>query len=61
MILKQHPGFQRVASGIAQQKNSNTGRPYGPTVAAAILAERTRQASPSAHRSNPRLNRVKGK
>jgi hypothetical protein len=58
---KPHPGFKAVAKSIAAQINPTTGKPYGPDIADRILAARSRNASPAAHRANPRLNRVKGK
>lgn len=48
-----HPGFQKVASMIAQK----SGVPMQN--AGAILASRTRDASKAAKKKNPRLNRVK--
>jgi hypothetical protein len=48
-----HPGFKAVQSKIASQG-------YGMKRAGAILASRTRSASPAAKKANPRLNRVKG-
>ena len=53
-----HPGFQAVQSDIADEDNPNTGKPYGPKVAGAILASRSRGASAAAKRANPRLKRV---
>ena len=52
---KAHPGFKKVASGIARRE--------GVSKAAAnrILAASTRKASAKAKRANPRLKRVKGK
>lgn len=55
-----HPGFKAVASGIAKKTNPRTGKPYGPKVAGAILASKTRGASSAAKKANPRLKRVKG-
>lgn len=51
---KKHPGFKAVAKKIQQQG-------YNPDVAAAILAQKTRKASPKAKRKNPLLRKVKGK
>lgn len=48
-----HPGFKAV-----QQKIEGEG--YSPAAAGAILASKTRSASPAAKKRNPRLNRVKG-
>lgn len=50
---KAHPGFKSVQKDIASQG-------YGMKRAGAILAARTRKASPAAKKANPRLNRVKG-
>ena len=48
-----HPGFKAVEAKIGQNpKIRNPG---------AVLAAASRNASPAAHKSNPRLNRVKGK
>jgi hypothetical protein len=49
-----HPGFKKVASGIAKKEGIPVDRAKG------ILAAATRKASPAAKKSNPRLNRVKG-
>lgn len=49
-----HPGFKAVQSKIASQYGGNMKK------AGAILASRTRKASPAAKKANPRLNRVKG-
>jgi hypothetical protein len=51
---KVHPGFKAVQGKIESEG-------YSPKVAAAILASKTRNASASAHKANPHLNRVKGK
>lgn len=48
-----HPGFEAVAAAIAVQQGIPIAR------ARAILAARTRKASPAAKRRNPRLRRVK--
>lgn len=50
---KKHPGFKKVAAGIAKKQGISKER------ASAILAARTRAASPAAKRKNPRLKRVK--
>jgi len=49
---KAHPGFKAVAAKIAREP--------GIRDAGAVLASRTRAASPAAKRANPRLKRVKG-
>lgn len=49
---KAHPGFKAVASGIAARQGIPVAR------ADAILASRTRGASPAAKAANPRLRRV---
>lgn len=51
--MKQHPGFQKVAQGIAKRQGISQER------ASAILAASTRKASPAAKKANPRLRRVK--
>ena len=51
---KKHPGFKAVASKIATKEGVSS------KAAAAILAARTRSASPAARKANPHLNRVKG-
>jgi len=56
---KAHPGFAAVQSKIAKQKGPG-GKPLGAARAGAILASKTRAASPSAKKANPRLKRVKG-
>ena len=48
-----HPGFRAVQAKIAKSG-------YGIKAAGAILASRTRKASPAAKKKNPRLKRVKG-
>jgi hypothetical protein len=55
MKSKSHPGFKSVAAGIAKRGG------YSKQRASAILAARTRKASPAAKRANPRLKRVKGR
>jgi uncharacterized protein YoaH (UPF0181 family) len=52
---KAHPGFEAVAKSIAEEEGVSQER------ARAILAARTRKASPAAKRANPRLRRVKGR
>ena len=47
-----HPGFKAVAAKIARQPGIHN--------AGAVLAARTRAASPAAKKTNPRLKRVKG-
>jgi len=49
-----HPGFKRVASGIAKREGISRDR------AGAILASASRNASAKAKKRNPRLRRVKG-
>ena len=49
-----HPGFKAVQGSIARRMGVSKER------AGAILASRTRKASPAAKRRNPRLKRVKG-
>ena len=48
-----HPGFKAVQSKIAAEYGGNMAK------AGAILASRTRSASPAAKRKNPRLKKVK--
>jgi hypothetical protein len=52
-MAKSHPGFKAVQSKIQSEG-------YSKRAAGAILANKTRNASASAKRSNPRLKRVKG-
>jgi hypothetical protein len=54
MKSTKHPGFQAV-----QRKIQKEG--YSKEAAGAILAKKTREASPKAKAANPRLNNVKGK
>lgn len=54
MAKTAHPGFSRVAAGIARKQGVPMGR------AQAILASGTRKASAKAKAKNPRLKRVKG-
>lgn len=49
-----HPGFKAVQTSIAKKMGVSKER------AGAILASRTRKASPAAKQRNPRLKRVKG-
>ncbi len=51
--MAKHPGFKAVQSKIQSEG-------YSKKAAGAILAKKTREASPSAKRSNPKLNKVKG-
>jgi len=53
MANSAHPGFKQVSKNIAKKQ----GIPQKQ--AAAILAAKTRKASPQAKKKNPRLNRVK--
>lgn len=53
MAKKKHPGFEKVAKGMAEKQGISKER------AAAELAASTRKASPKAKRKNPRLKRVK--
>jgi len=52
-MAKAHPGFKRVQQKIQSED-------YSKKEAGAILANKTRNASASAKRANPRLKRVKG-
>jgi len=51
--MKKHPGFKAVQKQIE-------GEGYSPEAAGAILASKTRNASPAAKKKNPRLKKVKG-
>lgn len=53
--MASHPGFKSVQADIAKKGG------YSKEAAGAILASRTRKASKSARKKNPRLNRVKGR
>jgi hypothetical protein len=53
MAMK-HPGFQNIQKKIAMTEGIPAKN------AGAILASSTRNASKSARKKNPRLNRVKG-
>lgn len=50
-----HPGFKAVSAKISKNEG------VSPKAAAAIVASSARGASKSAHKANPRLNKVKGK
>lgn len=52
--MKKHPGFKAVQGKIEKEG-------YSPKVAGAILASKTRHASPAAKKANPNLKKVKGK
>lgn len=52
-MAKKHPGFKAVQKKIMAEG-------YSAKSAGAILAKKTRAASPAAKRANPRLKRVKG-
>lgn len=54
-MSKKHPGFKAVQQSIAKKEGVSSKR------AGAILASASRNASASAKKANPRLNRVKGK
>lgn len=54
MKTTDHPGFKAVAKSI--QKEGYSGKAAG-----AILAAKTRAASPAAKRANPKLKNVKMK
>lgn len=54
-MAQAHPGFKAVAQGIAARE----GMPIQQ--ANAILAARSRSASPAAKKKNPRLNKVAGR
>ena len=53
--MAKHPGFAKVASGIAKKEGVSKAR------ASAMLAAGTRRASAKAKHANPRLKRVRGK
>ena len=53
-MAKGHPGFKAVQASIERREG------VSPKAAGAILASRTRKASPAAKKANPRLNKVKG-
>ena len=52
---KKHPGFKKVAGKIAKEQG------VSPAAAARILASKTRKASASAKKKNPRLKKVASK
>jgi len=52
-MASKHPGFSAVQSKIAAKEG------VSKKAAGAILAKSTRDASPAAKKSNPRLTRVK--
>jgi hypothetical protein len=54
MSATKHLGFKAAQNKIAAREGVSKDR------AGAILASASRNASPAAHKSNPRLNRVKG-
>lgn len=51
-MSKTHPGFKAVKAKIEKAG-------YGAKAAGAILASKTRSASKSAKKKNPKLNKVK--
>ncbi len=53
-MAEKHPGFKKVAEGIAAKQGISKER------AAAELASATRGASAAAKAKNPRLKKVKG-
>jgi hypothetical protein len=53
-MSKAHPGFKAVQSKIAAKEG------VSEKAAGSILAASSRSASKSAHKANPRLNKVKG-
>ena len=53
-MAKEHPGFESVQNSIASKQN------LSKKAAGAILASRTRAASPAAKKANPHLKNVKG-
>ncbi len=54
-MSKAHPGFKNVQRKIMRKEG------VSKAAAGAILASAARRASKRAHKSNPRLSRVKGK
>lgn len=54
-IKKKHPGFKKIASGIAKKEGISKER------ANAILASASRKASPAAKKANPKLKKVSKK
>jgi len=55
MAKNKHPGFAKVAAGMAKKQNISKKE------ASAELAASTRKASKAARKKNPNLNKVKGK
>lgn len=55
MTKMKHPGFKKVAESMAKKQGIST------KTASAELAASTRGASKTAKKSNPKLNKVKGK
>jgi hypothetical protein len=53
-VSKEHPGFAAIKNKIARREG------VSQKAAAAMLAARTREASPAAKKANPALKRVKG-
>jgi hypothetical protein len=53
-MKQKHPGFKKVAAGIAKKQG------ISKESASAILASAARKASPAAKKKNPRLKRVSG-
>lgn len=53
--MNKHPGFKSVQNKIASKEG------ISKKAAGAILANSARNASPAAKRSNPNLNRVRGR
>jgi len=54
MAMGAHPGFAAVQKSIAAKEG------IGQKAAGAILAAKSRDASPAAKKANPRLNKVGG-
>jgi hypothetical protein len=54
-MAKKHPGFKSVQNKIAKKEG------VSKESAGAILASASRNASKSAKKANPKLNKVKGK
>lgn len=60
-MAKAHPGFKAVQGDIAARLRAKGVSPEkAKERAGAMLASRTRGASPAAKKANPRLKRVKG-
>jgi len=53
-MKKAHPGFKKVAAGIAKKQG------ISKQAAGAILASSARKASPAALKANPRLKKISG-